>query len=80
VLRRGQIARFTDSGLDRVVDVPVPNPSDIAFAGPGLDRLFVTSIAFDLGDGMQPTNESGWLLAVDGLGATGCPEPRFGLR
>lgn len=80
VLRRGQIARFTDSGLDRVVDVPVPNPSDVAFAGPGLDRLFVTSIAFDLGDGMQPTTESGWLLAVDGLGATGRPEPRFALR
>ncbi len=49
-------------------------------AGPGLGRLFVTSIAFDLGDGMQPTDESGWLLAIDGLGATGSPEPRFALR
>lgn len=78
VLRSGQIARFTGTGLDRVVDMPMPNPSDVAFGGSALDRLFVTSIAFDLG-GSQPANESGWLLAVDGLGVTGRPEPRFEL-
>jgi len=59
--------------------MPVPNPGDVAFGGPTLDRLFVPSIAFDLGDGSQPANESGRLLAVDGLRVTGRPEPRFEL-
>ena len=79
VLGPGRIARFTSAGLDRVIDVPMPNPSDVAFGGPGLDRLFVTSIALDLGDGRAPTAEAGRVLAIDGLGVTGQPEARFGL-
>jgi sugar lactone lactonase YvrE len=79
VLGVGQIARFTSEGLDRVVDVPSANPSDVAFGGPGLDRLYVVSIALDLGGG-PPAPESSWLLALDGLGRSGRPEARFDLR
>jgi len=58
----------------------MPNPSDVAFGGRRLDRLFVTSIAFDLGDGIAPPPEAGWLLALDDVGAVGRPEFRFSLR
>jgi len=77
VLRAGQIARFTAGGLDRLVDLPMANPSDVTFGGPDLDRLFVTSIALDLGEGIEPAPEAGRLFAVDGLGVTGRPEYRF---
>ena len=79
VLGRGKIARFTVAGLDRVVDMPMPNPSDVTFGGPDLARLFVTSIALNLGEDAAPTLEAGWLLADDGLGVTARPETRFRL-
>jgi L-arabinonolactonase len=79
VLGPGKIARFTVAGLERVVDMPMANPSDVTFGGPQLDRLFVTSIAFDLADDAPPSIEAGWLLAVDGLGVVGRPEARFRL-
>lgn len=64
-----QLARFTTTGLDRTVALPVKNPTDVTFGGPGLDRLFVVSI-----DG--PSELDGAVLAIDGLGARGRPEPR----
>jgi L-arabinonolactonase len=79
VLGPGKIARFSATGLDRVIDLPMANPSDVAFGGPDLDRLFVTSIALDLTGGAPPSIEAGWLLAIDGLGVIGRPEARFRL-
>jgi L-arabinonolactonase len=66
----GQVVRFTTTGLDRAVPVPVANPTDVTFGGPGLDRLYVTSVA-------GPGALDGALLAIDGLAVTGRPEPRF---
>ena len=77
-LQTGTIARFTAGGLDRTLAVPPPNPADVTFGGPDLARLFVVSIAFDLGEA-PPVEESSWLLAVDGLGCRGQPEARFAL-
>jgi len=65
----GQLARFTTEGLDRTVALPVANPTDVAFGGPDLDRLYVVSI-----DGSSDLD--GGLLVIDGLGVTGRPEPR----
>ncbi|CAN5785939.1 hypothetical protein BH24ACT3_BH24ACT3_15160 [soil metagenome] len=79
VLRSGKLARFATGGLDRVVDLPMANPSDVAFGGPKLQRLFVTSIALDLGEGVAQAPEAGWILAIDDLGITGRPEARFEL-
>ena len=58
-----QLARFTTSGLDRVLALPLQNPTDVTFGGRDLDRLYVTAI-------------DGPLLVIDGLGFTGRPEPR----
>jgi len=70
-----QLARFTDNGLDRTVALPVSNPTDVAFGGSTLDRLYVVSI------GLGATEESvdGTLLVIDGLGNRGRPEPRASL-
>lgn len=65
----GQLARFTTAGLDRAVPLPVKNPTDVTFGGPDLDRLYVVSI-----DG--PGELDGAVLAIDGLGRRGRPEPR----
>lgn len=64
-----QLVRFTAAGLTDTVGVPCANPTDVAFGGPDLDRLFVTSIG---GDG----DDDGALLAIDDLGFTGRTEPR----
>lgn len=65
----GQIARFTSNGLDQTIAVPSADPTDVAFGGPEMSRMFVTSIA---GDG----EFDGTLLVIDGLGVQGRPEPR----
>jgi sugar lactone lactonase YvrE len=79
VLRTGKIARFTASGLDRTVDVPMANPSDVTFGGRDLDRMFVVSIALNLGEEAAPAAEAGWVMAFDDLGVAGRPEARFAL-
>jgi sugar lactone lactonase YvrE len=64
----GQVVRFTVEGLDRQLPVPAASPTDVTFAGPALDRLYITTVS---GDGPL----DGALLSVDGLGP-GRPEPR----
>ncbi|HSZ36948.1 MAG TPA: SMP-30/gluconolactonase/LRE family protein [Acidimicrobiales bacterium] len=71
-----QLARFTTTGLDRTVGVPVANPTDVTFGGPGLDRLYVVSVA---ANGSGGSGLDGALLVVDDIGARGRLEPRFGL-
>ena len=65
-----QVVRFTVSGLDRQVAVPVANPTDVTFGGPDLDILYVVSTAGD-------DELAGALLGIDGVGAIGRLEPRF---
>jgi L-arabinonolactonase len=80
VLRGGKLARFTAAGLDELVDLPMANPSDVVFGGRDLDRLFLTSIALDLGEGVAPAREASWLNVIEHLGRAGLPESRFRLR
>jgi sugar lactone lactonase YvrE len=63
--RSGCLVRFTSAGLDGRIDLPFENPTDVAFAGADLDRLYVVAI----GDG---------LYAITGAGRGGRIEPRFG--
>ena len=76
VLGRGALARLDDGGDHHLVDLPMASPSDVTFGGPGLDRLYVTSIALDLGRG---TGEAAGALYVLDVGVSGRPEPRFRL-
>ena len=69
----GRIVRFTNDGLDRQLPVPMANPTDVTFGGPGLDVLYVVSTA-------GSEDLAGSLLRIDGLGIVGRPEPRFRSR
>jgi sugar lactone lactonase YvrE len=69
-----QLARFTSGGLDQTVALPVADPTDVTFGGPGLDRLYVVSIGLGHEGALD-----GSLLVIDELGCKGRPEPRFSL-
>jgi L-arabinonolactonase len=76
----GKIARFSPTGkLDRMIDAPTDMPSCVAFGGPDLSTLYVTSIK-DSGSGRAISRhpDGGFLFAIDGLGVRGLPEARFG--
>jgi L-arabinonolactonase len=76
----GKIARFTVNGeLDRLIEAPTDMPSCIAFGGPDLTTLYVTSIK-DSGTGRAISRHpaGGHVFAIQGLGVKGLPEPRFG--
>lgn len=76
----GRIGCFDPSG--KLIDsfaAPTDLPSCVAFGGPEMDRLFVTSIK-DSGTGRAVSSHpnGGHLFAIDGLGARGIPDTRFG--
>jgi sugar lactone lactonase YvrE len=76
----GKIGRFTPEGeLDRLIDAPTDLPSCVAFGGPDLSTLYVTSIK-DSGSGRAISQhaDGGYLFAIEGLGVRGIPEARFG--
>lgn len=78
LVRIGTIARFAPDGtIVRTIDMPVRHPTSVAFGGPGLDVLYVTSISRShaLGDDHP---DAGGLFAVEGLGVRGLPAHRFG--
>jgi sugar lactone lactonase YvrE len=70
----GQLVRFTTSGQDQTVDLPLSYPADVTFGGSRLDRLYVVSVAASPDAGEL----DGSLLVVDDLGFRGRREPRFG--
>jgi sugar lactone lactonase YvrE len=72
----GQLARFTTTGLERTISLPVENPTDVTLAGARLDQLFVVSI----GLGHEGRADlDGALLMITGLDLVGRIEPRFTL-
>jgi sugar lactone lactonase YvrE len=78
----GKIARFSPAGIvDRMINAPTDMPSCLAFGGPDLSTLFVTSIK-NSGSGRAISRHphGGCLFAIDGLGVKGLPEQRFGAQ
>jgi sugar lactone lactonase YvrE len=64
-----RISRFTPGGnVDRVIPMPVSQPTSCAFAGENLDRLFVTSAAI----GVDGEELAGGLFEID-PGVRGLP-------
>ncbi len=77
VYEGAKIAAYRPDGkLERVVDLPVKFVSSVAFGGPNLDRLFVTTIAHDT-PGEPAEDGAGALYVIDGLGAKGRAEHRY---
>ena len=79
LIQVGKIARIAPNGvLDRMIDAPTDLPSCVAFGGPDLTTLYVTSIK-DSGTGRAVSRhpQGGMLYAIEGLGAKGLPEARF---
>ncbi len=74
-----RITRFTPDGqVERVIEMPVSQVTSVAFGGPELDRLFVTSAAIGLS--AQEREEqplAGGLFELD-PGVKGLPAGQFG--
>lgn len=72
------VAAFRPDGtLERRIEMPVLRPSSVAFGGPDLDRLFVTTIDHGTREG-GADEHAGCLFVIDGLGARGRAEHCFG--
>ncbi len=70
-----EIVRFTPKGkIDRRIVLPVAKPSMVAFGGPKLDIIYVTSIRPAAGLKDQPM--AGSLFAIS-AGVIGLPEPHY---
>jgi len=78
VLRIGKLARVAPSGIDSLIDLPVPSPSDLAFGGTGRDRLYMTSIAVGIGE-RPPPQVARSLFVCRTPGVEGMRECRFKL-
>ena len=77
LVRVGAIARFAPDGrLVRRIEMPIRHPTSVAFGGPDLDILYVTSISrsTNLADDHP---DAGGLFAIEGLGVKGVPPRRF---
>ena len=74
----GRVVRFDPSGREvATVKLPVTRPTSVAFGGPGLRTLFVTSMRLGLTEAetaAQP--DAGCIFAAE-PGMAGLPEPRF---
>jgi len=81
IFRGGKVAAYRPDGtLERVIEMPVPLVSSVAFGGPELDRLYVTAIDHDVTQGAPDgviDDEAGSLYVIEGLGVRGLPEPLF---
>jgi sugar lactone lactonase YvrE len=73
----GKIVRFDPKGkAERIIETPFRHPTDVAFGGPALDILYVTSISRSPNISASES-EAGGLFAIHGLGMKGLAEPRF---
>ena len=69
----GRVSRFTPDGvLDRTIALPARQVTNICFAGPDLDRMFVSSAAI----GLDATPYDGGLFEVD-CGVRGLPTHQY---
>ncbi len=73
------LVRFAPDGrVDRIVELPMSNPTSCCFGGAGLRTLYVTSARFGLNAAQLARNpHEGALLAVD-AGVAGTVSERFG--
>ena len=69
-----RVSRFTPEGrLDRSIDLPASQITNVCFAGDALDRMFVTSAAVDRED----EEHAGALFELDAGGAKGIAPDKY---
>ncbi|CAM3728185.1 SMP-30/gluconolactonase/LRE family protein [Bordetella tumulicola] len=75
----GQLVRLAPDGrVDRIIQLPVTNPTCPAFGGDDLGTLFITSHSQRFTPAQQAAEPlAGALLALN-IGVHGLPEPRYG--
>ena len=74
----GHVVRYAPDGeIDRMVKVPIEYVTSVAFGGPDLEILFVTSNSGPMSGRPAREPEAGGLFAIYGIGVRGLPEPRF---
>lgn len=76
----GRVARYRpDGSLERVIELPVPQPSCIAFGGAALDTLYISSASKGMTDEAQAkAPAAGGLFAIRLDDVRGLPESLFG--
>jgi L-arabinonolactonase len=74
----GRVVRYRpDGSVDRVIEVPCPNPTSLAFGGRNLDTLYITTSRLTLSEAeVRRWPLSGALLSLT-PGVTGLPESPF---
>lgn len=77
----GKIVRYTPDGrIDRVVPLPVTNPTCLCFGGRDLTTLYITTATKFLSPEQRAAEPlAGAVLAIEGIGQ-GMPENRFNLQ
>jgi len=71
----GQVHRYSPAGeLVAVIDVPAPHVSSVAFAGPGLDTLVITTATQDLTDDQLARFPDSGRLFTAAPGVSGVPQ------
>ena len=73
-----KVVRYDPRGrVDRIVELPVSQPTSCMFGGPGLDQLYVTTARYEM-DAAEVAAQplAGALLVLD-VGIRGLPEPGY---
>jgi L-arabinonolactonase len=72
-----RLVRYAPDGtIDRVIPLPVPQPTSIAFGGPDLRTMFVTTARTGLSaEELAAAPLSGRVLVIDDVGVTGRADP-----
>lgn len=75
----GEVHRYSPSGqLVAVIDVPAPHTSSVAFAGPLLDTLVITTATQDLDDATLARFPDSGRIFTAVPGPRGAPQPFWG--
>lgn len=74
----GQVIRLRpDSSIDTTIPVPTTKPTSVAFGGPDLRTLFVTSMTYGLSERELANQPSAGCVFAFEPGIAGLPEPGF---
>ncbi|MDE2183204.1 MAG: SMP-30/gluconolactonase/LRE family protein [Alphaproteobacteria bacterium] len=74
----GRVVRYApNGGIERIVEVPASQPTCVAFGGPDMDLLFVTSARDGLGEEALRSQDGAGDVFVYRSDVKGLPEPQF---